>query len=174
MTGAMEQYLGNQYVYRFRNNPDRVRSREDAVRYGLNCVSLAHLVLKDLFDYELPAELGCAELYRDQEHFEPVESVGAMQRGDLVWFGVAEPRVQAVEFTPRYEDGQLVNWADFPVKHVAIHTGERRPDHQLLHATYVEGTNAVWSLGKFANYGRYKKLYGITRLKAADISDVAT
>src|ERR1700712_5367578 len=103
MIHAMEQYIGDQYVYRFMNNPDRVRSREDAERYGLNCVSLAHLVLKDLFDCELPPELGCAELFRDKEHFEPVAGIEAAQTGDLVWFGVEKPKVEVAEFNPRYE-----------------------------------------------------------------------
>ena len=167
MSPQLEQYLDNAYVYRFSHGPNIVQSREDALRYGINCVSLAHLALKDLFDYQLPPTLMFSELYGDHEHFRQVETLEQMQRGDLVWFGLADPKIEPAKFEPRYEDGQLVNWADFPVKHIAISTGERNDDYQLLHSTHVEGTNVVWPLARFAEYKNYRKLYGITRLKNA-------
>ncbi len=167
MISQLERYLDAAYVYRFSHSPNIVQDREDARRYGINCISLAHLALKDLFNYRLPPGLMCSELYADREHFRQVERLEDMQRGDLVWFGAADPKIELAEFVPQYEDGQLVNWTDFPVKHVAIDTGERGDDYQLLHSTYVEGTNVVWPLAEFENYKRYKKLYGITRLKNA-------
>jgi hypothetical protein len=60
----------------------------------------------------------------------------------------------------------LANFSDFPVKHVAICTGTREDgDHLLLHASSADGTNALWPLGKFAGYDRYRRIYAIRRLQ---------
>jgi hypothetical protein len=91
----------------------------------------------------------------------------ALRLGDLVWFGVEEPAIETHEFQPLYENGQLVNWSDFPVKHVAISTGESNDgDPLLLHSTSIAGTNVIWPMSSFATYRRYRKHYGVTRLKA--------
>lgn len=168
MNRLLEPYIDPAFEYRFTQGPDVVQSREDAIRYGINCVSLAHLALKDLFEYRLPPDLMCAELHMDREHFVNVNNLQDMQTGDLLWFGIEEPAVAVDDFVPHYVDGQLVNWIDFPVKHVAIYTGEKNEDNDylLLHSTHVEGTNVIWPLAKFAGYQKYEKLYGITRLKA--------
>lgn len=173
MNQKLETYLDPQFVYQFTQGPDLVRSREDALRYGINCISLAHLALKDLFDHELPPNLLCLELYRDREHFEPVEQFDQMREGDLVWFGLANPVTPIEDFVPQYKDGQLLNWPDMPIKHVAVATGEadEQGEPLLLHSTFSAGTNVVWPLGKFRNVKRYQQVYGITRLrKQADIA----
>ena len=169
MNRLLEPYLDPVFEYKFTQGPHVVQSREDAIRYGINCVSLAHLALKDLFEYELPSELQCTELYMDRDHFDKVENIEDMQTGDLLWFGLQEPLVEAHEFVPHYVSGQLLNWDDFPIKHVAIYTGETDMDNEylLLHSTHVEGTNVVWPLSKFREYHKYRKLYGISRLKTA-------
>ena len=167
MNKLLETYIDPQYVYKFTQGPDVVRSREDALRDGINCISLAHLALRDLFDYELPAELFCLELYYDREHFTEVGGLENMQAGDLVWLGLASPTVEIEDFVPRYKNGRLTNWSESPVKHAAIFTGEKdqSSDHLLLHSTPYEGTNAVWPLKMFSRHKRYRKVYGITRLQ---------
>lgn len=89
-----------------------------------------------------------------------------IRRGDLAWFGTENADIEPEVFVPVYKDGALTNWADFPIKHAAIHTGEadEAGNPLLLHSTHVEGTNTVWPLPKFAIYRKYRKLYGITRL----------
>lgn len=144
-----------------------MRTKDDALQDGINCVSLAHLVLKDVFDCELPPHLGCAELYLDREYFKPVDAIDDMRAGDLVWFGLQEALRQPEEVQLQYDEaGNLVNWREFPVKHVAVNTGLQVEDEPLLlHATNVEGRhNKIWPLSKFWSYPRYQKLYGITRL----------
>jgi len=163
----LDEYLDPQYQYDFWQNPDLVRTREDALQGGINCVSLAHLVLKDMFEHELPPRLGCAELYLDREYFKPVDGIHDMRAGDLVWFGLRDALRQPEEVQLQYDEaGNLVNWRDFPVKHVAVNTGyEVDGDPLLLHATNKEGRhNKVWPLSKFGEYRRYQKLYGVTRL----------
>lgn len=174
MNKLLEQYLNPAFVYRFTHNPNVVHSRQDAIRHGINCISLAHLALKDLFNHQLLPELGCAELYNDKEDFHPVEDFESMQVGDLVWFGQTNPKIEPEEFVPYYQGGQLLNWADFPVKHVAIYTGVHNEDYLLLHSTHLEGTNVIWPLAKFSSYERYKRIYGISRLKAANIKQAGS
>jgi hypothetical protein len=66
------RYLDPAFRYVKSQTPALVRCRDDALRDGLNCVALAHLVIRDLFGYVLPAHLQALELVRDLEHFEPV------------------------------------------------------------------------------------------------------
>ena len=66
----------------------------------------------------------------------------------------------------RYDGDELVNGSDVPVKHVAICVGARDDgDHLLLHASSVDGTNALWPLRRFRDYDRYGSIYAIRRLR---------
>jgi cell wall-associated NlpC family hydrolase len=167
MNQILNRYISPAYKYCFEQGPSVVRNREEALRNGINCISLAHLVLKDLFGYELSPELHCIELYRDRAHFEEIESIEQMTKGDLVWFGLANPAINIEDFEPEYNDNYLINHPDCALKHVGIYTGEKGScrDYQILHSTPYEGTNIVWSLHRFSSYIRYEKLYGITRLR---------
>jgi len=160
------RYLDPGFRYVRAQGPARVRSREDALRDGLNCVALAHLVTRDLFGYTLPASYQSLELIRDREHFEPVAGPGQMQAGDLVWLGVDHPLVGLADFIPRYSGDELLNFDEFPVNHVAMGTGMRENgDHLLLHASTVDGTNALWPLRQFGQHARYSRIYSIQRLR---------
>jgi hypothetical protein len=165
---VFRSYLDPAFRYVWSQSPARVRSREDALRDGLNCVALAHLVLRDLFGHVLPASYQSLELFQDRRYFEPVDDLARSRAGDLVWFGVAEPRLPLDEFVPLFEDGELLNVADFPVNHVAVHTGEHLGgDPLLLHASSLDGTNALWPLRRFADHPRYGRIYGVHRLRAS-------
>jgi cell wall-associated NlpC family hydrolase len=176
MIKILEQYINPGYVYRFTHGPNVVDSRESALRQGINCVSLAHLALKDLFAVQLPSNLLCSELYNDRIYFRTIDRPTNLQVGDLVWFGVANPKITVDEFVPKYNDGELLNWPDFPVKHVAIYTGDQTESGEplLLHSSASEGTNTVWALGRFTTHARYKELYGITRLKMPGQTEAQT
>lgn len=168
MEDIFENFVRAGYTYSFEQGPNKIRSHEDARVNGLNCVALAHLAMKDLFDYTLPQDFQCLELFLDREHFEPIDGLDSMQQGDLVWFGFAEPEVTLEAFVPVYdEQGELTNWKDVALRHVGVFTGERDEDNEplILHATRSAGTTAVWPLQKFQKYRRYRKIYGISRLK---------
>lgn len=171
MTDILEAYLAPAFRYNFDQGPQLVRSREDALAHGLNCISLAHLALRDIFDYELPGELHCAEMYLDQQHFTEVGDATQAQRGDLFWFGISGAAQPPEAFQPQYDAaGALVNWREFPVKHVAVHTGDYREDDPLLlHATHRTGTNSVWPLQQFFAYPRYQKLFAVRRLQVGNL-----
>jgi hypothetical protein len=140
---VFSRYLDPAFRYVWSQNPARVRSRRDALRDGLNCVALAHLVTRDLFGYTLPARLQSLELARDLAHFELVPDPGRMRVGDLVRFGVDRPRVSLDEFVPRYDGDELMNGSDVPVKHVAIFAGSSDDSDRLLLNERADATDEI-------------------------------
>lgn len=166
MDEIISGYLDPRFRYVWARGPAVVRSREDALRDGLNCVALAHLVIRELFGHALPAGFQSLELFGDDEHFESIADGALLAAGDLIWFGAANPRIPPADFVPRFRDGELLNFADFAVNHVAVATGRRVDGHSLLlHASPVNGTNALWPLHRFAEHERYREIYGIRRLR---------
>lgn len=163
MDEVFARYVGPEFRWAYRQNPARVRTREDALTGGLNCVALAHLVLRDLFGFTLPAGLQTYEILGDRIYFEPVPGPGDLRAGDLVWFGPQRPPVSLEEFVPRFDGDDITNMREFPVKHVAVCTGG--PGDPLLHASGVEGTTALWPLERFRQYDKYGKIYAIRRLQ---------
>lgn len=163
----LAHFIDSEFVYRFTQNPDVVRDEKDARRYGINCVSLAHLAIRELFNVKLPSNLLCAELYADRDYFDHIEPFDELKEGDLVWFGIEHPTLSPETFVPCYVDGVLINWREFPIKHVAVSLGERdKSDEELLlHSSYQERTNAIWPLSRFTRYKRYQRTYGLSRLK---------
>lgn len=164
MDEVFARYVGPEFRWAYRQNPARVRTRDDALRDGLNCVALAHLVLRDLFGFTLPADLQTYEILGDRTYFEPVPGPGDLRTGDLVWFGPEHPAVTLETFVPRFNGDDITNMRDFPVKHVAVCTGG--PGDPLLHASGTEGTTALWPLARFSQYDKYGRIYAIRRLRA--------
>lgn len=163
---AFSHYTIEGYVYSFTQGPDRVRSHEDARRGGINCIALAHIVLKDMFNKELPGFMKCYETFTNDQQFEKVENIEQAKAGDLVWFGVENPKIALEEFVPRYEGDVLANWSDFPIEHVGVFTGEFENDEPLvLHSTFYARGPVKWPLSKFKQYPKYAKIYGVQRLK---------
>lgn len=162
----LDQYLDSRFVYSFWQGPEDVRSVAQALKDGINCISLAHLAINSLFGYNLPKELHCSELFTDTIYFDEVDSLTDMELGDVVWFGLEDPPLEVDDYIPEYKNDGLVNWQEFPVKHAGIYNGESdNDDPYILHSTSIGGTNVVWPLSKFSQYRRYRKLYGIRRLR---------
>lgn len=168
MTNALvERYVDPTCQYDFWLRPDDVTNLAEARQRGMNCVVLAHLVIKDLFSYDLPTDLRCTEMYLDTKHLirhDEVEPT-SLRQGDLLWFGTDAPRHTVQSFSPRYDnDGHLENWREFPVNHVGIFTGEYiEQEPQVLHSVAGENTT-VWPLKRFAEHPRYQTVWGVSRL----------
>ena len=109
MNEKLHSYIDPAFRYVFAQGTDAVNSREQALADGINCISLGHLVIKDLFGYTLTSNLKSSELSTDNDHFEELESAEDMQLGDLVWFGLENPDVEIDDFVPDYVDGELLN-----------------------------------------------------------------
>ena len=162
-----ERYTATDCAYNFWLRPGDVPDMAVAERKGLNCVVLAHLVMKDLFGYTLPSDLRCTEMFLDSQHLTRSAhlDLSKLQQGDLLWFGVGRPDYVVDAFAPRYDEtGHLLNWREFPINHVGIHTGEFiNNDPLVLHSAAGENTT-IWPLSSFAEIPRYQKLWGVSRL----------
>lgn len=151
--------------YRFSRGPREVRTVQEAVRDGANCIAIAHLAIDSLFGVKLPPEKHCLEMATDTDTFATVTDLTDLQAGDLHWFGVDVPDAILRDFVPEYDGHYLLNWRDSPINHVAIFTGEMEGDEPLLlHASPTDGTTAVWPLSEFAAHERYAKLHRVSRL----------
>lgn len=164
-----ERYVDPDCTYDFWLRPQDVPDLQTAQQKGMNCVVLAHLVMKEMFDYELPPDLRCTEMFLDSTHFVRTEfNAEQLRPGDLVWFGRAASRVSAEQFKPSYDQsGHMQNWRDFPVNHVGIYVGRDAQDEaQILHSVARENTT-LWPLRKFGQVPRYSIVWGSSRLLAA-------
>ncbi len=161
----VQKYIDAKYRYDFKASPLRVSSLQSAKKNGINCVTLFHLILKDLYNIKLPSNLMSYEMTNDNNLFEDVSYPEQMESGDIVGFGVKKMKTLEV-FRPKFKGKELTNWEDFPVKHFAVYTGRKSKGEPLmLHASSVDGTVSVWALKQFAEYRNYATVYYIKRLK---------
>lgn len=166
MNQVVKRYLKANLYYNFTAGPNTIHTINQAQIIGINCVSLFHLFIHDAFGYELPHSLRSYEMTQDKKYFNTINSPDNMQFGDVVAFGLREPRVQLDKFVPQYKGGELVNWSDYPIKHFAVYMGTAKDkDYLMLHASTRNGTVSVEPLKMFAQHEKYKRIYYIRRLK---------
>ena len=152
--------------YAFAHGPDMIRTPAQAVEQGLNCVALAHLLLKALFAADLPSRHQCVEMFYDNPHLQAVPGLAALQTGDVVFVGRAGIQEQLDAFAPRYDSaGELVNWREFPGLHVALYTGLMAADTTplLIHANPIDNGVGFWSWQQMLRVPRYSMIYAIKR-----------
>lgn len=165
-----ERYLGdNRLVYNFDLTPKDVPSLAQAYLRGINCTLLARFVQEDLYNYKLPDELMCTEMYFDTKHFYRTNPE-SLRAGDLVWFGRLDSKQTVNEFIPEYNKSrQLLNWKQLPINHVGIATGETSDQGPvILHAIEQENVT-LWPIERFRDVRRYSVVWGASRLKIAEV-----
>lgn len=169
MVSELDRFIDPALAYNFTQGPDRVQTEDDARRLGINCEALVHLALKGLFGCLLPPNLLCYEMFVDKALFVTIPSLEDMRMGDVVWFGPTLTNVSTEQFIPEYDRaGNLQNWSDCPVQHLAIHAGEaQEKEPLLLHATHITCGVEVWPLTRFARYARYEHVRRIGRLSVS-------
>jgi hypothetical protein len=176
MSKVFESYLNSGCVYSFANGPDVIRSREQAAQQGLNCIALMHLLIRELFDIELPDYLKGWEMYRDNPYLSKVPSMHDIKLGDMFFFGRDQLPSYAVQYAPQYDDkNELINRAagdkligqQYAGVHLAMHTGEfnsaREP--MLIHTNKIEGTIVIWPLARFLGLEQYSTIHAIKRVQ---------
>lgn len=164
---AIQQYLHG-YNYRFDHGPDLIRTRLDALRYGLNCGALVHLLLDDLFGYRIPAELMCIEMFYDTAHFQPVDGEEGLRQGDVAFFGARDVPLDEAKERARLVNGRLLDWRQHPTLHLALCVDDALlQDACFIHATAIRDLNGVyvWPLARFLDTKQYGILHGVRRLQ---------
>lgn len=160
----IEKYTKPPIDYKFELGPTQVRSHDQARQVGANCMVIGQLGIYETYGVMPPPHLDFYESYVDRRYFSSVRAVSDMVAGDLVWFGLEDPALELDDFTPRFSNGDLANWDEFPVKHVGVYTGgAKEGDPLILHGCWYEGGTAVWPLSKFKSYPKYAKIYGASR-----------
>lgn len=163
---AFQHFAEGVFRYRFTSGPDVVQTPEQALEHGLNCVALAHLLLKALRGCHLPPQCQAIEMYSPNPHLQVVASLQEVQMGDVIFVGRAGMQAALDVFVPRYDAaGGLTNWREFPGLHLCVYTGERDADDSplFIHVNGQDDGVAVWSLARIQQHPRYAALYAIKR-----------
>lgn len=176
MRAIFRSYIDKRFRYVFLNGPDAVTTRTQALSEGLNCITLVHLLLKDLFDVSLPANLKGWEMFCDNPYMDNVDSLTEMKMGDVVFFGRRELPDYAIAFSPSYdENGNMRNEKEgnaiiqnrYVGVHLTMYTGQK--DIQgcpiFIHANKIDNTISIWSLVQFMANEKYTTVHGIKRAK---------
>lgn len=165
-----EQYLCAPLNYNYAAGPKHVGSFNEAERRGINCVSLAHLVIRDMYGVTLPPELHCYELATDTQLFKSVPESDEWLPGDLVFFGRSHSTVSLADFKPHYDaSGYLLNSRLSPLRHVAIFSGFKEPEPLLIHSNPHDKGVGVWPLSWFSTYAQYESLIAVRRLRSSAV-----
>lgn len=136
--------------YNYCNGPDAISSMSHILERGLNCQALVHLIYQH-FGLNLPKELLSAEVFADEDLFQslPWDDPEQLQALDIFLFGGEND--------------------DFDTKklHLAVYTGEQDEEANplLIHANSVEQKISIWPLKEFQQHWRYRKIYGLRRLR---------
>lgn len=181
---AFDPNFWSEFSYSYPNGPHKEYSLTELKEIGLNCVSLAHLMIESL-GMSLSSRLRCAELFFDQnetkfiylqnlvsklilDQVEPIDQAKKLQLqpGDLFFFGDVKFLEEIKKFSQSdlaVDDNGELKIGKFRL-HLAVQTGlDEKGQPKLLHANVVEDAVSLWSLDEFCSHQRYQLLYAIKR-----------
>lgn len=167
MHPSIHSFLQARYTYVYRSSPDFIRNREDACHYGLNCGTLVHLLVHEIFDCEFPPRLMCLEMSYDKDYLEQVEEPYNWQLGDILFFTSVENAICLDEYRPHFTiDGRLTDWQSHPPLHLGLCTDQKLGDEPfIIHASPIDRGPSLWPLGRFQKIRQYEVLYCVRRLR---------
>jgi hypothetical protein len=153
----LEPILSAGHRYDFGQTPANFFAAAPEQHTTTNCKNVGHQALRQLRGICLPYDTQIVEAYFSPDTSAPlfgrVHPTGQLRIGDWIMLGrlaTASPR----HFEPVYDDrGDLLNWDEFDVNHLAVYLGEFRGDSLVLHAT-PEADGAVINTLRQARAGR--------------------
>lgn len=177
MRQEFQKFLDGGYKYNFQSGPETVRSREQALSEGLNCIALMHILIHELLGVTLPTYLRAWEMFQENPYMKDVASQKMMNLGDIIFFGERELPSYARNYKPVYDEskllineseGKLVFGERYAGVHIAMNTGEVSATGQplVIHANKIAGGVALWPLKQFSEYRQYEQIHGIKRVAA--------
>lgn len=175
MNSVFQAFLTSGFVYNYQNGPNVITSEEQALREGVNCIGLMHLLLKSLFNITLPLNLRVLEIYNDNPYFKTVNSLEDIKTGDILFLGRKDLPEYIGLYKPHFDEQKnLVNEDEGKEivgdKHAGYHTvmftGEKDDIGKPLVIDIQKATNniKVWRLNELMANEKYEKLYKIKRV----------
>ncbi len=161
----MEQFISPPIPYELLHGPLTAPDIASARQNGANCYALYRLARKALgVEENLPSE-GLYEAVLAVPSLGAEDRTGDLRVGDGISFGPQAPKIAIDRFMPEFdEQGYLMNWRDFPIRHIGIVAsvgGDTGP--QILHASQYDGKSTIWPLDMFQNFPRYARQFGTHR-----------
>ncbi|MFA6572488.1 MAG: hypothetical protein WCT77_14765 [Bacteroidota bacterium] len=175
MNKTFQSFLDASYRYNYQNGPNVITSEGQALKEGINCIGLMHLLVKRLFNISLPQNLRVLEIYNDNPYFKTVSETDELQMGDVLFLGREQLPDYINLYKPRYDEGKnLINEDEgkniIGDKHAGYHTvmytGERDENSTPLVIDIEKAADNVriWILKELMKNEKYKVLYRIKRI----------
>jgi len=175
MNSVYQNFLNKDFKYNFEKGPNVVTSESQAIKEGINCIGLMHLLLKQLFNVNIPGNLRVLEIFNQNPYFETLKSLDGLKTGDILFLGRKDLPEYISKYKPKYnEQGELVNEKEgediignkYAGYHTAMFTGEKTADNQPLVVDIQKATDKIklWNLKELMKDEKYQVLYKIKRL----------
>lgn len=180
---VFQLFLEKKYPYNYKNGPEIIRDKTQALSAGLNCIALMHLLIKELFEFKLPKNLRGWEMYSDNPFLIDVSLTADLKIGDILFFGKKNLPVTSLKYKPKYDsERNLINEQigndligdDYAGVHLAMYIGEKDTNTNplLIHTGKIDNTVSVWPLSKFLSYEQYAVLHKTKRFNVSAFSKV--
>lgn len=175
MNKLFQVFLERGYAYNYQNGPNIITSEEQAVRDGINCIGLMHLLLIRLFKTKLPPNIRVLEIINDNPYFETVHELSEMEIGDILFLGRKELPEYTQSYVPKYDSNKtLLNEAEgnkmvgdrYAGYHTVMFTGEKNKEGNPIVIDIQKTTDKVqtWDLQELMKNEKYEKLYKTKRI----------
>jgi hypothetical protein len=168
------KYLNKSIYYNYSNGPEVISTYKDAVRFGINCIGLMHLLIHDVFEVTLPKYLRVLEIYHDNPFFHSVNGIETAILGDIIFLGRKILPIYINSYIPKYDhcahlmnenEGKTIIGNQYAGFHTAMYCGKDE-DNQPLFIDIQKCTNEIkiWHLHELYSFEQYEVLYAIKRL----------
>lgn len=174
MNSVFQVFLDKGYKYNYRNGPNVISSQEQALKDGINCIGLMHLLIRELFGIRLPQNLRVLEIYNDNPYFKTIDKLEDIQMGDIIFLGRKQLPEYIFLYKPQYdkeknlineEEGRAAIGEKYAGYHTVMHTGDKDKNGNplVIDIERIVDTVKVWSLNELMEEERYEVLYKIKR-----------
>jgi hypothetical protein len=161
--------------YNYQKGPNVIVSEKQAVKEGINCIGLMHLLLKKLFNRTVPDNLRVLEIFHENPYFQTINTLKTIQMGDILFLGKIEISAYIYAYKPIFDrnkhlsneqEGRNIIGKKYAGFHTAMFTGDRDIQGDPLIIDIQKETNKVriWSLNELMSKEKYRKLYKIKRI----------
>lgn len=136
----------------------------ETAKEGLNCVTLIHIVYREVFGVSLAPSLRAIELYFQNDFFESPDLSSKKQVGDIAFWARDNVEEVLTEYRPAFDvNGNLIGKCPF---HLAMYIGENKKDEALfVHANFIDKNVGIWTEKRIRSYIRYSTLLALKRCK---------